>query len=125
MSEQTNNTFADFRQQILEGTITNWDDVSHCVDSISSKPHQRINADPENVCNGLVKLVLTILEIVRKLMVKQALRRVDSGVLSEEEIENLGLTLMKLEEKMNELKKQFDIKDDDLTLDLGPLGRIE
>jgi len=125
MSEQPKNTFAEFRQQIKDGTVANWDDVSRHMDSVLQKPHHRINANPENVCNGLVKLVLTLLEVIRKLMVKQALRRVDSGVLSDDEMENLGLTLMKLEEKMNELKNQFGLTDDDLILDLGPIGTFE
>jgi len=94
------------------------------MDTVTDKPHQRINADPENVCNGLVKLVLTLLEVIRKLMVKQALRRVEGGMLSEDEIERLGSTLMKLEEKMGELKEQFGLTDDDLKIDLGPLGEL-
>jgi len=94
------------------------------MDTVTDKPHQRINADPENVCNGLVILVLTLLEVVRKLMVKQALRRVEGGMLSGDEIERLGSTLMKLEEKMGELKEQFGLTDDDLKIDLGPLGEL-
>jgi len=124
MAESTTNTFTDFRNQILDGSIANWEDVSSQMDTVTDKPHQRINADPENVCNGLVILVLTLLEVVRKLMVKQALRRVEGGMLSGDEIERLGSTLMKLEEKMGELKEQFGLTDDDLKIDLGPLGEL-
>jgi len=124
MAESTTDTFTDFRNQILDGSIANWEDVSSQMDTVTDKPHQRINADPENVCNGLVKLVLTLLEVIRKLMVKQALRRVEGGMLSEDEIERLGSTLMKLEEKMGELKEQFGLTDDDLKIDLGPLGEL-
>lgn len=125
MSESVSNSFSDFRKKILDGSVGNWDDVSAQLSHVKQKPHQRIDANPENAANGLVKLVLTILEVIRKLMVKQALRRVEGGSLTEEEIENLGLTLMKLEEKMNELKNQFDLTDDDLTIDLGSLGKLE
>ena len=71
--------------------------------------------------NGLAKLVLSIIELVRRLLEKQALRRMDAGNLTEEEIERLGNALMKLEEKMEELKRVFGLSDDDLNLELGPV----
>src|SRR3982751_2650166 len=80
----------------------------------------RIAADPEVVENGLAKLVLSIIELVRRLLEKQALRRMDRGNLSEAEIERLGPALMKLEEKMAELKQVFGLTDQDLNLSLGP-----
>ncbi len=80
---------------------------------------ERISADPEVVENGLAKLVLSIIELVRRLLEKQALRRMDGGNLSDEEIERLGSALMKLEEKMDDLKKVFGLTDDDLNLKLG------
>src|SRR5882724_4352359 len=85
----------------------------------------RIAADPEIVENGLAKLVLSIIELVRRLLEKQALRRMDAGNLSEEEIERLGAALMKLEEKMNDLKKTFGLSDGDLNLKLGPVKMWE
>ena len=85
---------------------------------------ERISADPEAVENGLAKLVLSIIELIRRLLEKQALRRMDSGNLSEEEIERLGMALMKLEDKMNELKRAFGLSDEDLTLNLGPIKTI-
>ena len=85
---------------------------------------KKINANPENVEKGLAKLVLTLIELIRKLMEKQAMRRVEAGSLSEEEIEKLGETLMKLENKMKELKGIFELKDEDLNLNLGPLGDL-
>jgi hypothetical protein len=81
----------------------------------------RINADAQSVENGLAKLVLSIVELVRRLLEKQALRRMDSGNLTEAEIERLGEALMKLEEKMAELKQSFGFNDDELNLKLGPL----
>lgn len=86
---------------------------------------ERISADPEAVENGLAKLVLSIIELVRRLLEKQALRRMDAGNLSEEEIERLGNALMKLEEKMMEMKKVFGLEDDDLNLSLGPVRTLE
>src|SRR3954447_26859872 len=85
----------------------------------------RIAADSDIVENGLAKLVLSIIELVRRLLEKQALRRMDTGNLSDEEIERLGTALMKLEEKMNELKRTFGLSDDDLNLKLGPVKMWE
>jgi hypothetical protein len=86
---------------------------------------ERISADPEIVENGLAKLVLSIIELIRRLLEKQALRRMDAGNLSDDEIEKLGTALMKLEEKMNELKRTFGLSDDDLNLKLGPVKMWE
>ena len=86
---------------------------------------ERISADPEAIENGLAKLVLSIIELVRRLLEKQALRRMDRGNLSEAEIESLGSALMKLEEKMAEMKKVFGLEDDDLNLSLGPIKTLE
>jgi hypothetical protein len=85
----------------------------------------RIAADPEVVENGLARLVLSIIELVRRLLEKQALRRMDGGNLTAEEIERLGTALMKLEEKMTELKKVFGLEDDDLNLSLGPVRTLD
>jgi hypothetical protein len=86
---------------------------------------QRISADADIVENGLAKLVLSIIELVRKLLEKQALRRMDAGNLSDEEIERLGNALMKLEEKMAELKVTFGLSDEQLNMKLGPLKMWE
>jgi hypothetical protein len=85
---------------------------------------RRINADPEAVERGLAQLVLTIVELLRQLMERQALRRVEAGGLSDEQVERLGETLMLLAERMDELKLEFGLEDRDLNLDLGPLGRL-
>src|SRR5207302_8656283 len=85
----------------------------------------RIAADSEIVENGLAKLVLSIIELVRRLLEKQAVRRMDAGNLTEQEIERLGASLMKLEEKMEELKRVFNLSDDDLNLTLGPVRTLE
>src|SRR5438067_150972 len=85
---------------------------------------ERISADPEIVENGLARLVLSIIELIRRLLEKQALRRMDAGNLTDEEVERLGNALMKLEEKMDELKRVFGLSDDDLNLKLGPVKTL-
>ena len=85
---------------------------------------ERINLDARSVEQGLAKLVLTLIELVRRLLEKQAVRRMEGGGLSDQQIEELGLALMKLEEKMAELKAQFGLEDEDLNLDLGPIGKL-
>jgi hypothetical protein len=84
----------------------------------------RINVDPQSVEQGLAKLVLTLIEFIRRLLEKQAIRRMEGGDLSPQQIEDLGLALMKLEAKLNELKTQFGLEDEDLNIDLGPVGRL-
>lgn len=72
---------------------------------------ERVNADPEDVERGLSKLVLTLIELLRRLMERQALRRMEAGSLTDEEIERLGQTLMKLEARMEELKEIFGLEE--------------
>ena len=91
---------------------------------IASALPERINADPERVEQGLARLVLTLVELIRKVLEHQAVRRMDGGNLSDEEVERLGLALMRLDERMQELKATFGLTDDDLQIDLGPLGNI-
>ena len=86
-------------------------------------PH-RLETDAESVERDLFKLVLTIIELVRQLMEKQALRRVDEGDLTDVQIEGLGNGLMHLEEAMDELKARYDLTTADLNIDLGPLGTL-
>ncbi|MFH1539215.1 MAG: gas vesicle protein K [bacterium] len=82
----------------------------------------RINLDPEKVEQGLVKLVLTLVEFIRQLLERQSIRKIEAGSLDDGEIERLGTTLMKLEEKVKELQEYFEI--DDLNINLGPLGDL-
>lgn len=84
----------------------------------------RIALNPESVKNGLGQLVLTLVELVRQLLEKQALRRIEGGSLTEEEVERLGLTFLELDKQMIWLKKEFGLTDKDLNLDLGPLGKL-
>jgi uncharacterized protein YjiS (DUF1127 family) len=84
----------------------------------------RVAVDPETARQGLASLVLTIVELVRQLMERQALRRIDQGDLTDEQIERVGTTLMMLDERMTELREHFGLTPDDLNLDLGPLGPL-
>ena len=84
----------------------------------------RWNADPEDVRRSVMKLVLTLVEFLRQLMERQALRRMEANALSDEEIENLGLALMRLEETIHDLARQAGLDPSDLNLDLGPLGKL-
>jgi Gas vesicle protein K len=84
----------------------------------------RWNADPEEVQRSVARLVLTLIEFLRKLFEKQALRRMEDDTLTPEQTEALGLALMKLEETIHDLARRFDLAPEDLNLDLGPLGRL-
>lgn len=101
------------------------EELRHALSFTESVVPERISADAESVENGLAKLVLSIIELVRRLLEKQALRRMDAGNLSDAEIERLGNALMKLEEKMAELKSTFRLDDEDLNMNLGPLKMWE
>ena len=87
-------------------------------------PTERVDTDPATVEKGLVQLVLTLVELLRELMERQAVRRMEAGGLSEEEIERLGRTLMLLADRMEELREHFGLEPEDLNIDLGPLGRL-
>jgi hypothetical protein len=84
----------------------------------------RLNTDPEKVENGLARLVLTLIEVLRKVLEHQAVRRMEGGHLSEAEIEKLGVALLRLNERMQEMKDTFGLTDEDLQIDLGPLGKL-
>ncbi len=84
----------------------------------------RIDADPEKIEQGLARLVLTLVELLRKVLEHQAVRRMEGGTLSEAEVERLGLALLRLSERMAELRATFGLEEDDLNIDLGPLGRL-
>lgn len=89
----------------------------------SARP-PRWNADPEDVRRSVLKLVLTLVELVRQLLERQALRRMDAGTLTADETESIGLALMRLEETVHDLAAQFDLAPEDLNLDLGPVGKL-
>ena len=84
----------------------------------------RIDVDAEGVEQRLAQLVLTLVEFLRQLLERQAVRRMEGGSLSDEEVERVGLALMKLEEKVHELANQFGLRPADLNINLGPLGDL-
>jgi hypothetical protein len=94
------------------------------LDRLGSSGGRRINADRESLEKGLAQLVLTLVELIRQLMERQALRRIEGGSLSADEVERLGETFMLLEQKMEELREHFELEKEDLNIDLGPLGKL-
>ena len=85
---------------------------------------KRVDVDPEGVEQGLAKLVLTLVEFLRQLLERQAIRLMDGGSLSDDEIERMGVALMRLEEKVNEIAATFGLEPADLNIVLGPLGKL-
>jgi hypothetical protein len=85
----------------------------------------RWNADPEDVRRSVMQLVLTLVDFIRQVMERQAIRRMEEGTLAAEEIERIGTALMKLEETVHDLARQSGLDPKDLNLDLGPLGRLK
>ncbi len=94
------------------------------LERIETGLRRRVSADPENLEKGLAQLVLTLIELLRQLMERQALRRIDAGTVTDDEIERLGRTFLALAERMEELKDAFGLTDEDLNLNLGPLGDL-
>lgn len=84
----------------------------------------RWNADPDDVRKSVAKLVLTLVEFIRQLLERQAIRRMEAGTLTPDETEAVGLALMRLEETVRDLGAQFGLAPEDLNLDLGPVGRL-
>ena len=91
---------------------------------VAASGANRWNAEPEDVQRALAKLVLTLIEFLRRLLERQAIRRMENGTLDDDEVERLGLALMKLEETVRDLAERFGIDPEELTLDLGPLGKL-
>jgi transposase len=105
----------------IEEAIT---DLRRQLTSASQGSVERIDCSPENIEQGLAKLVLGLVELLRRLLERQAIRRMEGGSLSDDQVEQMGQALMKLEQKIVELAAQFGLRPEDLNLDLGPLGRL-
>jgi hypothetical protein len=99
---------------------------AHAADAVAAVESavQKIRLEPENVRNGLAQLVLTLVELLRELLERQALRRIDAGSLMPGEGERLGMTFLRLSEEIERLKEYFGFTDEDLNLNLGPLGKL-
>ena len=104
--------------------IEELEDLRAEIERQAASQAPRWNADPEEVQRSVARLVLALVEFLRKLMERQAIRRMEAGTLSEEEIESLGLALMKLEETLHDIARRFGLDPEDLNLDLGPLGKL-
>jgi hypothetical protein len=100
------------------------DAIRRQIEKVAARRPPRWNANPEDVKRSVLKLVLTLVELIRQLLERQAIRRMENGTLTDEETEAVGLALMRLEETVLDLAKQFDIEPDELNLDLGPLGKL-
>jgi hypothetical protein len=115
------------RHEPLDKLLTTGGDLRRIAGDLDHVPKafpHRVNADPEQVERGLAQLVLTLVELLRQLMEKQALRRMELETLTDEQVERMGETFMKLEQRMEELKTHFGLEDRDLNLNLGPLGDL-
>lgn len=110
--------------QHLSGDLADLDDFAEYLAHAQRGGPRRLEADASNIEQGLGKLVLTLIELIRQLLEKQAIRRMEGGSLSEEQIERMGEAFLKLEVKMAELKEAFGLVDEDLNLNLGPLGDL-
>ena len=98
-------------------------DRAMATDGLTTAP-RRISLDPESVQNGLGQLVLTLVKLLHELLEKQAIRRLEAGGLSDDQVERLGMTLLRQSEEIARLRDVFGLKDEDLNLDLGPLGKL-
>ena len=94
------------------------------IQGLEQQLPERIDCSQESIEQGLAKLVLGLIELLRQLLERQAIRRMEGGTLSDQQVEEMGLALMKLEEKIKELAKQFGLTQQDLKLNLGPLGNL-
>ena len=108
----------------FERELALFEDSAGALERLEANLPHRLNADPETLEKGLAHLVLTLVELLRQLMERQALRRIEGGTLDDEEIERLGRTFMALSERMEELKRAFGLEDEELNLNLGPLGNL-
>lgn len=100
------------------------DAIRQQIERTARRTPPRWNADPEDVRRSVLKLVLTLVELIRQLLERQAIRRMESGTLDARETEDVGLALMRLQETILDLARQFDISPDELNLDLGPIGKL-
>lgn len=98
--------------------------AAESVSSTGKPAERRLDLRPEEVRNGLAQLVLTLVKLLHELLERQALRRIEEGALTDEDIERLGLALMKQTDEIEQLRQLFGLKDEDLNLDLGPLGKL-
>jgi len=112
-------TLGDFARVMQAG-----DAPLSCQSASGHEKAARLNLDQDNVKNGLGQLVLTLVKLLHELLERQAIRRIEAGSLSDDDVERLGITLMKQVEEIERLRKEFNLEEEDLNLDLGPLGKL-
>ena len=110
--------------QVIESLHAPSDAPVTPLEAVAEGLPPRLNTDPDKVENGLAKLVLTLIEVLRKVLEHQAVRRMEGGHLSDAEVERLGVALLRLNDRMQDMKGIFGLTDADLQIDLGPLGRL-
>ena len=98
--------------------------LRHDVERLRAMLPERVDVDPDGAGAGLAKLVLTLVEFLRQLLERQAIRRMEGGTLTDEEVERMGTALMRLEQQVQELAGQFGLRKEDLNLGLGPIGKL-
>lgn len=108
----------------VQGDIDALDLFAAEIKKVEETIPRHLNVDPEHLENGLARLVLTLIDLLRRLLEKQAMRRMEGGSLNDAEIERLGLAFMRMEVKMEEFKTLFGLDDEDLNINLGPLGNL-
>jgi len=103
---------------------TELDELRREVERLRGILPEQVDVDPDNVERGLAKLVLALVEFLRQLLERQAVRRMEGGTLTDDEVERMGLALMRLEQKVHEMARAFGLDPAELNLGLGPLGRL-
>ena len=94
------------------------------LERVAAAPPPRWNANPDDVRKSVLKLVLTLVDFIRQILERQAIRRMEANTLTPEQTEAVGLALQRLEETIRDLSKQFGLRPEDLNLDLGPIGKL-
>lgn len=112
------------RRVAVQAEAADVDAIRRDIASAAARNLPRWNANPEEVRRAVLKLVLTLVELIRQLLERQAIRRMEKGTLTDQETESVGLALMRLQETIHDLAEQFDISPDELNLDLGPVGKL-
>ena len=121
MTDDRNNAPRSITPEDVESAVA---DLKRQLQATAGGTQQRIDCTPETIEQGLAKLVLTLIELLRQLLERQAIRRMEGGSLNDAQVEEMGQALMKLEQKIHELTNSFGLKPEDLNLDLGPLGKL-
>jgi hypothetical protein len=111
-------------QRAESETLSDFARIFKADQPLQPRRPSHLSLNSEDLKNGLAKLVLTLIELLRELLERQAIRRVEGGSLSDEEVERLGDTFLQLSQQMQRLKKDFGFEHEDLNLDLGPLGKL-